>query len=90
MSDNLVAYVVAKGKTELSRRVVRVADGSVSDVDPSETADVTFTMTPDIASDFDAGKLDVSVGFMRGAIKMSGDPGVLLRVLPTLRSTPRT
>ena len=73
MTVDTVAYVVAKGKKELSRRVVRVDDGRVTDVDAAEAADVTLTMTPDVASEFDAGTLDVSVGFMRGTIKMAGD-----------------
>jgi hypothetical protein len=75
-----VAFVVGKGKKEISRRVVEVDDG--------HEADVTFTMTPEIAAEVDAGTLDVSVGFMRGAIKMAGDFGALLRVLPVIRSTP--
>jgi len=83
-----VAYVVAKGKKELSRRVVRVDDSGVSDADAGESADVTFTMTPEIAAEFDAGHIDESVGFMRGAIKMAGDSGALLQVLPSLRSAP--
>jgi putative sterol carrier protein len=85
VSSDTVAYVVAKGKKELSRRVVRVDDsGHVTDADANDDADVTFTMTPELAADFDAGTLDIAVGFMRGAIKMAGDSGVLLRVLPAL------
>ncbi|HEY1738586.1 MAG TPA: SCP2 sterol-binding domain-containing protein [Acidimicrobiia bacterium] len=88
MTVDTVAYVVAKGKKELSRRVVRVDDGRVCDADTTEAADVTFTMTPEVAAEFDAGALDVNVGFMRGTIKMAGDNAALLRVLPALRSTP--
>ena len=40
MTVDTVAYVVAKGKKELSRRVVRVDDGRVTDVDAAEAADV--------------------------------------------------
>ncbi|HEY3834055.1 MAG TPA: SCP2 sterol-binding domain-containing protein [Acidimicrobiia bacterium] len=83
----VVAYVVAKGKKQLSRRAVRVDGQSVTDLadDDASEPDVTFTMTPEVASEFDAGALDVNVGFMRGAIKMSGDSGALLRVLPALK-----
>jgi len=86
MSADTVAYVVAKGKKELSRRVVRVDDGHVVDVDvdPAEAPAVTFTMTPELAEEVEAGTLDVRVGFMRGAIKMAGDNAALLRVLAAL------
>ncbi len=79
-----VAYVVAKGKKELSRRVVRVEDGRIADTDPDMTADVTFTMTPELAADVESGALSIPVGFMRGAIKMAGDNRALLQVLPAL------
>jgi hypothetical protein len=85
----VVAYVVAKGKRELSRRIVRVAGDDVtelaSDGDTAPAADVTFTMTPEVGAAFDEGALDLSVGFMRGEIKMAGDSGALLHVLPRLR-----
>ncbi len=88
MSTDTVAYVVAKGKHEVSRRVVRVDGDRVTDADPGDTADVTFTLTPELAAELDAGTLAVSVGFMRGAIKMAGDFGALLRVLPVIGSGP--
>ena len=47
-------------------------------------------MTPDVAAEFDAGTLDISVGFMRGTIKMAGDNAALLRVLPALQVHPRS
>ncbi len=89
MSD-VVAYVVAKGKRELSRRVVRVdGDGDdvveVPDGEAGESVAVTFTLTPELAAAVEDGSTDVSVGFMRGEIKMAGDTGALLRVLPALR-----
>jgi putative sterol carrier protein len=85
----VVAYVVAKGKKQLGRRAVRVDADSVTELPDGDAAeaDVTFTMTPDVAAEFDAGTLDVSVGFMRGTIKMAGDNAALLQVLPLLRST---
>ena len=41
-----------------------------------------FTVTPDDADALRDGALDLSVGFMRGQIKMAGDFGALLRFLP--------
>jgi putative sterol carrier protein len=52
-------------------------------------AAVVFTLTPADADALKHGDLDVSVAFMRGTMKMAGDSGVLLRVLPVLsRATP--
>lgn len=81
----IVEFVVAAGRREQSRwharvdgdRVVSVAAG------PSpEPADVVFTMTPADAQALHDGTLDLSVGFMRGQVKMAGDFGALLRFLP--------
>jgi hypothetical protein len=85
---DVVAYVVAKGKKELARRVVQVEGAAVTPLDEHADApapDVTFTLTPELAAALDDGSLDISVGFMRGQIKMAGDSGALLRVLPALR-----
>lgn len=86
----LVDYVVQSGKKELSRTRVSVDGASVQ---PADTADgdeptITFTMTPPIADALAQGELDLSVGFMRGQIKMAGDFGALLHALPTLSKTP--
>jgi putative sterol carrier protein len=81
----LVEFVVAAGKKEQARGWARVADGEVverGDGAPAEPADVTFTATPADAASLHDGTLDLSVGFMRGQVKMSGDFGVLLRFLP--------
>jgi hypothetical protein len=81
----VVEFVVAAGKKEQARGWARVHDAEVlerADGAPAEPADVTFTATPVDAASLHDGTLDLSVGFMRGQVKMSGDFGVLLRFLP--------
>jgi putative sterol carrier protein len=78
----VVHFVVAQGKKELRRVVARVDDGAVVDRDSEDPADITFTMTEADAQALHDGDLDLSVGFMRGQIKMAGDFGCLLHFLP--------
>jgi hypothetical protein len=83
-----VEYLVMKGKTEIARQTV-VIDGTavVSSTvgrPANGAADVVFTLTPALAESLTAGTLSVGVGFMRGSIKMAGDFGALLGVLPAL------
>ena len=89
----IVEFVVAAGKKEQARSWARVDDGAViarGDGAPSEPADVTFTATPADAQSLHDGVLDLSVGFMRGRVKMAGDFGALLQFLPlTAGSVPR-
>jgi putative sterol carrier protein len=83
--DIVVEFVVAAGKKEQSRGWARVEGAKVverGDGPPSVPADITFTATPADASSLHDGSLDLSVGFMRGQVKMSGDFGALLRFLP--------
>jgi hypothetical protein len=77
----VVAFVVAQGKKELRRVTVQVDDG-VTSVDDAAEPDITFTMTEPDAQALHDGALDLSVGYMRGQIKMAGDFGKLLRFLP--------
>lgn len=77
-----VAFVVAKGKKELRRVAVRVDGGTVQPLADDEPADITFTLTEADAQAVHDGTLDLSVGFMRGQIKMAGDFGRLLKLLP--------
>jgi hypothetical protein len=80
-----VAFVVAKGKTTAESWAVAFDDDVVRlDEMPAEPT-VTFTFTPADADAYRNGALDLSVGFMRGQVKMAGDFGALLRVLPRLR-----
>jgi hypothetical protein len=83
--SHLVDFVVAERKKELERTRVAVEDAAVtpSAVDDAEAA-VVFTLTPADAAAVRSGELDLSVAFMRGTMKMAGDPAVLLRVLPVL------
>lgn len=82
----LVEFVVAAGRSERGRAWTRLDDtGAVAargDGSAPDPADVTFTVTPADATAVAAGDLDLSVGFMRGQVKVAGDPGALLRVLP--------
>jgi putative sterol carrier protein len=81
----VVAFVVAAGKKEQARGWVRVSDGKVLDKGegaPSDPPDITFTASPADAQAMHDGTLELSVGFMRGQVKMAGDFGALLQFLP--------
>jgi putative sterol carrier protein len=78
-----VEWVVQRGKATVARIVTRVEGSALAPVDDAvDGADVTLTLTPADAGALCDGSLKPSVAFMRGQMKMSGDPGVLLRVLP--------
>jgi hypothetical protein len=89
----IVEFVVAAGKKEQGRSWARVDDGAIAargQGAPAEPADVTFTATPPLAQALHEGTLDLSVGFMRGQVKMAGDFGALLHLLPLTRgASPR-
>jgi putative sterol carrier protein len=81
----IVEFVVSVGKKEQARSWARVDGGAVvehADGPPPGTADVTFTATPADAQALHDGTLELSVGFMRGQVKMAGDFGALLHLLP--------
>jgi putative sterol carrier protein len=81
----LVEFVVAAGKKEQARSWAQVDDGTVvacGEGKAPEPVDVTFTATPADAQALFDGSLDLSVGFMRGQVKMAGDFGKLLQFLP--------
>ena len=81
----IVEFVVAAGKKEQARGWARIADAAVvdrGDGAPADPADVTFTATPADAAALHDGTLDLTVGFMRGQVKMAGDFGALLHLLP--------
>jgi len=83
--DLVVEFVIAVGKKEQARGWARVGDAGLvdrGDGAPAEPAAITFTATPADAQALHDGTLDLSVGFMRGQVKMSGDFGMLLRFLP--------
>ncbi len=88
----IVQFIVAAGKSEKARSWARVdAGGAVpeqSDGDPADPADVTFTATPADAQALHDGTLELSVGFMRGQVKMAGDFGALLQFLPLTHGHP--
>ncbi|MGH8977082.1 MAG: SCP2 sterol-binding domain-containing protein [Acidimicrobiia bacterium] len=81
----LVEFVVAQGKKEQARGYAHVDGqrilGSEAGAAP-KPADIVFTLTPADANALHEGSLDLTVGFMRGQVKMAGDFGALLRFLP--------
>jgi len=86
----LVEFVVAAGKKEQARSWARVENGTVVDRGegpPAAPPDVTFTATPPDAQALHDGTLELSVGFMRGQVKMAGDFGKLLQFLPLTHGT---
>ena len=86
----VIEFVVAAGKKEQARGWARVDDQAVlerGDGAPTDPADVTFTATPADAQAMHEGTLDLSAGFMRGQVKMTGDFGALLRFLPLTGGT---
>ena len=82
----IVQFVVAAGKKEQGRSWAEVGDAGVvtahGEGTPPSEADVTFTATPADAQALHDGSLELSVGFMRGQVKMAGDFGALLQFLP--------
>jgi putative sterol carrier protein len=77
-----VAFVVAQGKKELRRVAAKVDDTGAVVGDEGADPDITFTMTEADAQALHDGDLDLSVGFMRGQVKMAGDFGKVLAFLP--------
>jgi hypothetical protein len=81
----IVEFVVSAGKKEQARSWARVDGDRIAergDGAPTDPADVTFTATPADAQGLHDGTLDLSVGFMRGQVKMAGDFGAVLKLLP--------
>ena len=81
----LVEFVVAQGKKEQARGYAHLDGTRIvgTDTGPAPSpADIVFTLTPADATALHDGSLDLSVGFMRGQVKMAGDFGALLRFLP--------
>lgn len=81
----IVEFVVAQGKKEQARAWARLDDDTVAergDGGSPQPADVTFTATPADAQSLHDGTLELSVAFMRGQVKMAGDFGAVLQLLP--------
>ena len=49
---------------------------------PGDGGDLTILVAPDVWALLTAGDLDVSVAYMQGRIKVTGDTGALLDLLP--------
>jgi hypothetical protein len=85
MKPLLVEFVVAQGKKEQARGYAHLDGARIvgTDSGPAPSpADIVFTVTPADATALHDGTLDLSVGFMRGQVKMAGDFGALLQFLP--------
>lgn len=68
---------------------VHLTDGRVAEVGPGADEDADFTMivrAPDYLSSL-RGELDLTVGFMRGSVKVVGNVGRMLSVLPVTGSS---
>ena len=90
MTTRSVAFLVLKGKSTLESGGYTVDDGTATRVDePPAAPDVTFSVMAPDADAVNSGELDIAVGFMRGQIKMAGDNGALLDVLPALSARRR-
>jgi len=88
--DLVVEFVIAVGKKEQARGWARVGGAGLVERGEGATAEpaaITFTATPGDAQALHDGTLDLSVGFMRGQVKMSGDFGALLHFLPRAGGT---
>jgi hypothetical protein len=83
----LQLVVAAKGQPEVAWSLVFV-DGRLVETafGRDDRADCTFLVTPADAALLATGELDLHVGFMQGRIKMEGDMGRLLAVLPCTQS----
>jgi hypothetical protein len=81
----LVEFVVTAEKKVQARSWARVDGGALTSSGegaPADAADITFSAKSADAQALHDGTLDLSVGFMRGQVKMAGDFGMLLKFLP--------
>ena len=81
----IVEVIVAAGKKEQGRSYTTLDGDRVIGTEQGASptpADIVFTVTPPLAQELHDGNLDLSVGFMRGQVKMAGDFGALLQFLP--------
>lgn len=83
-----VQLLVRQGRKEAGSWIIELREGEVVRSEPGTPAgaepDVVLVVAPDDVEAVRSGALPFSVGFMRGQIKVSGDPGTLLDVLPVL------
>ena len=83
----LQIVVTGKGYGEVAWSLAFV-DGRLEEASfgRDDRADCTFLVTPADAVPLATGDLDLHVGFMQGRIKLEGDVGRLLAVLPCTQS----
>ena len=88
----IIEFVVAAGKSVKARAWAQVENDGVvvkrGEGEPASPPDVTVTATPADAQALHDGSLELSVGFMRGQVKMAGDFGALLQFLPLTHGSP--
>ncbi len=85
-ATDTVSFIVLDGKTKVESWAVQVGDTVEALAEVPAKPTVTLTLSSADAAAYRAGEFDLSVGFMRGSMKMSGDFGALFRVLPKLRT----
>ena len=89
-SARLQIVVAAKGAPEVAWTLAfvdgRIVEATVGRND--DAADCTFLVTPSDAVLLAQGELDLHAGFMQGRIKMTGDMGRFMAVLPCTQSAP--
>jgi putative sterol carrier protein len=81
-------HVVAKTPDGDVTYVVAFEDGQLAaaSLGADESAEVTLTETYADAQAMARGDLDLHVGFMQGRVKLAGDMGVFLELVPVLQS----
>jgi hypothetical protein len=87
-SARLQMVVIGKGYDEVAWTLTFV-DGRIVATSfgrDDDAADCTFLITAADAAPLAAGELDLHVGFMQGRIKMMGDMGRFMAVLPCTQS----
>lgn len=85
--DDAVFHLKTEGGPEgKTAHRFTVAGGSLDEVAAGSArgADVELTVPYDLAAELLGGDADAVVEFMRGTLKMSGDMGIWLRLLPEL------
>jgi hypothetical protein len=83
-ASGTVLVEVKRGKSVERAVAVTVIDGGVASVEPGAhpAPDVGLVLTAEDAAAIAAGTLDLDVAYMRGTMKMTGDPALLLQILP--------
>lgn len=81
-----IQFEVGKGKTDTRVFHVELDDAApgIRGDGPADEVDFTMTMKPDEFAAVVAGERTLDVGYMQGTVKVTGNVGRLLSVLPLL------